>query len=122
MTRLLNTADAEELTYSEQGASLAEPLPSGFHHVDQEVIVGRGPDAFANARTGLRTWRAHRIRGVRVFPPYLPPREGATIVVTLGTGLAAIAAPCRVVAVIDEPDRCGFAYGTLPGHPEQGEE
>ncbi len=22
----------------------------------------------------------------------------------------------------DEPDRCGFAYGTLPGHPESGEE
>ena len=24
--------------------------------------------------------------------------------------------------VIDEPDIRGFAYGTLPGHPESGEE
>jgi uncharacterized protein (UPF0548 family) len=24
--------------------------------------------------------------------------------------------------VIDEPDVRGFAYGTLPGHPESGEE
>ena len=24
--------------------------------------------------------------------------------------------------MIDEPGRCGFAYGTLPGHPESGEE
>jgi uncharacterized protein (UPF0548 family) len=24
--------------------------------------------------------------------------------------------------VIDEPDRYGFAYGTLPVHPERGEE
>jgi hypothetical protein len=31
-------------------------------------------------------------------------------------------APCRVVYVIDEPRRRGFAYGTLPGHPESGEE
>jgi len=31
-------------------------------------------------------------------------------------------APCRVVYVIDEPDIRGFAYGTLPGHPESGEE
>ena len=23
---------------------------------------------------------------------------------------------------MDEPDRYGFAYGTLPGHPERGEE
>jgi uncharacterized protein (UPF0548 family) len=30
--------------------------------------------------------------------------------------------PCRVVYVVDEPTRKGFAYGTLPGHPERGEE
>jgi uncharacterized protein (UPF0548 family) len=29
---------------------------------------------------------------------------------------------CRIVAVVDEPDRYGFAYGTLSVHPEQGEE
>jgi uncharacterized protein (UPF0548 family) len=29
---------------------------------------------------------------------------------------------CRIVAVVDEPDRQGFAYGTLPVHPEIGEE
>jgi uncharacterized protein (UPF0548 family) len=27
-----------------------------------------------------------------------------------------------VVYVVDEPDRRGFAYGTLPGHAESGEE
>jgi uncharacterized protein (UPF0548 family) len=31
-------------------------------------------------------------------------------------------APVRVVYVVDEPNRRGFAYGTLPGHPESGEE
>jgi uncharacterized protein (UPF0548 family) len=30
--------------------------------------------------------------------------------------------PCRVVYVVDEPRRAGFAYGTLPGHPEIGGE
>jgi uncharacterized protein (UPF0548 family) len=30
--------------------------------------------------------------------------------------------PCRVVWTVDEPGRRGFAYGTLPGHPESGEE
>jgi uncharacterized protein (UPF0548 family) len=37
-------------------------------------------------------------------------------------GLGPLHAPCRVVYVIDEADRRGFAYGTLPGHPESGEE
>jgi uncharacterized protein (UPF0548 family) len=45
-------------------------------------------------------------------------------VVILGFGIKPLAmrAPCRVVHVIDEPRRRGFAYGTLPGHPESGEE
>ncbi len=29
---------------------------------------------------------------------------------------------CRVVYVVDEPNRRGFAYGTLEGHPISGEE
>ena len=28
----------------------------------------------------------------------------------------------RAVDLIDQPDRKGFSYGTLPGHPEAGEE
>lgn len=30
--------------------------------------------------------------------------------------------PVEVVAVVEEPDRVGFAYRTLPGHPVDGEE
>jgi len=33
-----------------------------------------------------------------------------------------VRAPARVVYVVDEPDRKGFAYGTISGHPEDGEE
>lgn len=29
---------------------------------------------------------------------------------------------CRIVTVIDEPQRYSFAYGSLAGHPERGEE
>lgn len=32
-----------------------------------------------------------------------------------------VVAPVRVVLVISEPNRSGFVYGTLPGHPEEGE-
>ena len=30
--------------------------------------------------------------------------------------------PVEVVAVVQQPDRVGFAYRTLPGHPVSGEE
>lgn len=51
---------------------------------------------------------------------YLVP--GDTAILTMRVLLVAVAAPVRVVYVVDEPDRVGFAYGTLAGHPLSGEE
>ncbi|MFE1950591.1 DUF1990 family protein [Streptomyces sp. NPDC059524] len=45
-------------------------------------------------------------------------REGADVVLRF----LLLRIPCRVVRVVREPDRIGFAYGTLAGHPECGEE
>jgi uncharacterized protein (UPF0548 family) len=47
---------------------------------------------------------------------------GTAVTVRLGIGRFGLRAPCRVVYVLDEPERIGFAYGTLPGHPTSGEE
>lgn len=47
---------------------------------------------------------------------------GATAVLTIRAFGRRFTAPVRVVYVLDEPRRRGFAYGTLPGHPESGEE
>lgn len=44
------------------------------------------------------------------------------MVLHVGLGRLSLRVPCRVVYVVDEPDRKGFAYGTLPGHPVSGEE
>jgi uncharacterized protein (UPF0548 family) len=47
---------------------------------------------------------------------------GAVVILGLGIGPLRLRAPWRVVYVVDEPRRRGFAYGTLAGHPESGEE
>jgi len=44
-----------------------------------------------------------------------------TVLFVIKTAVFWAAAPCRVVYVVDEPNQFSFAYGTLPGHPEQGE-
>ena len=63
-------------------------------------------------------------RGTGIFASASTPTAapGTALTVRLGIGPLAINAPCRVVYVLDEPNRRGFAYGTLPGHPEIGEE
>jgi uncharacterized protein (UPF0548 family) len=48
-------------------------------------------------------------------------RPDSEVRLGLPLGPLTIAAACRVVYVIDENDRQGFAYGTLAGHPERGE-
>lgn len=52
--------------------------------------------------------------------PYIA--NGMTAVLKIPYGPLTVSAPIRVVYVVDEPNRAGFAYGTLHGHPESGEE
>ena len=120
--RILHSLKAAEPTYAERGATLTGELPAGFHHVRAERDLGHGIAVFERATEGLRTWRAHSMPGFRVFPAEAPVQRGVTVVVAMGTGLGSITAPCRVIEVSDSPSQFGFAYGTLPGHPEQGEE
>ncbi|PYY43407.1 DUF1990 domain-containing protein [Curtobacterium sp. MCPF17_046] len=47
---------------------------------------------------------------------------GTTATLTMHAFGQTVHAPVRVVAIIDERDRKGFAYGTLEGHPLSGEE
>ncbi len=117
---LLAKARLASLTYQEIGASRDNVLPPGYHHVRMEERIGDA-DAFERAITGLRTWVAHDGAGLRVYPkdPVVP---NATVVAVTSIGPMQMAAPCRIVAVFKEPDAFGFFYGTLPGHPERGEE
>jgi uncharacterized protein (UPF0548 family) len=117
---LLEEARLASPTYSEIGASRNEVLPTGYHHVRVEERVGDAA-AFDRAVDGLRTWVAHEGAGLRILPTG-PVEPGATVIAVTSMGPAQIVAPCRIVAVFKEPDSFGFAYGTLPGHPEQGEE
>jgi uncharacterized protein (UPF0548 family) len=113
-------ADAE-LTYPEVGATHGE-LPPGYEHLRRRATVGRGATEFTAAAELLMTWEMHRRSGMTVESS--SPRAAVGEVVRLGLrlGPATVRAPGRVVSVVDEPRRQGFAYGTLPGHPERGEE
>jgi uncharacterized protein (UPF0548 family) len=114
------------LTYAEVGASFTTTpngdLPAGYHHVRAGIDLGHGDDVWDRACTGIRAWAAHRGAGMTVVPADAPIAEGTTVGVLTKVGPMHVLAACRIVRVVDEPDRFGFAYGTLPSHPEEGEE
>jgi len=81
-------------------------------------VIGRGRHRFEEAAdTGMR-WGMLRGAGLRVEATTEVAAVGSDVVVHLGP----VQAPCRVVYLVDEPDQRGFAYGTLRGHAETGEE
>jgi len=106
-----------QLTYQEVGAT-AGPLPDGYHHVRKSAVIGHGRPRFEQAAARVMRWGMLRGAGVRVDASSEVAAVGSEVLV----GLGPLHAPCRVVYVVDDADRRGFAYGTLPGHPESGEE
>jgi len=129
LAAVLRDASGREPSYAAVGATRTgdmREVPGGFHvdHLRMDVAAVDPAGAFAAGVRALRGWEVHRGAGAPVFPAAAALAEGETVVVTLRLlpSLVTVAAPCRVVYVTDEPDRFGFGYGTLPGHPEAGEE
>jgi uncharacterized protein (UPF0548 family) len=108
---------ALQLTYRDVGAT-GGALPDGYHHVRKSAVIGSGRPRFEDAAAKVMRWGMLRGAGVRVDATSEVAAVGSEVLV----GIGPVRAPCRVVYVIDEPDHRGFAYGTLPGHPESGEE
>jgi uncharacterized protein (UPF0548 family) len=78
--------------------------------------------SFERTAEALRTWGVHRGAGLTVVADG-PVRTGTTVVLAAPMpGVGHVLAACRVVRTFEEPNRVGFAYGTLPLHPEEGEE
>ena len=119
MSRRLDRALTAEITYSEVGASLGV-MPPGYRHAHDVGELGVG--LFDRAVDGLRHWDMHRGAGLLVEASAPEVAVGVTMLSGIGVGPLRVWAPCRVVRVVDEPGRWGFAYGTLPGHPVSGEE
>ena len=111
-----------EFTYPDVGASAAAGLPGGYHHLFRTRTIGSGREDFVRAAEQLAGWEMHRRAGIMVSRATPRAAAGVEVLLGLGVGPLKIGAPCRVVYVIDDERERGLAYGTLPGHPESGEE
>ena len=111
---------ASRLTYAEVGRTAGDP-PPGYRSFTRGVALPEGV-GFAEATRDLLHWEVQQRAGLRVAASGDRVVPDAVVVLGLGIGPLRLRAPCRVVYVVDEARRQGFAYGTLPGHPESGEE
>jgi uncharacterized protein (UPF0548 family) len=117
LERVLDEEQEQPLTYREIGNA-----PRGFRRDEYRRALGAGDAVFARAGEGLRRWEPHRHAGVALTPACPELRAGTTVLVRLRAGPVHVVGGCRILHVIDERDRFGFVYATLPTHPEVGEE
>lgn len=124
LRRFLAEQAGTDFSYSEVGAT-AGNLPNGYDVDRTRVQLGVGESVFEAAKTALQQWRQFRLGWVDAWPCDTPLTAGAGVAIMgWAVGLWWTNA-CRIVYTVCESGpttRFGFAYGTLPGHVERGEE
>ncbi len=118
---VLQTQARLDFTYPEIGTTATTP-PAGYVVDHTRVRLGAGDEVFQRAKIGLRGWKQFKFGWLSAFPADTPIRTGELVTVVAHTFGVWSVNVARIVYVIDEPRRFGFAYGTMPGHVEQGEE
>jgi uncharacterized protein (UPF0548 family) len=108
------------LTYPTVGLSRAAPgSQPGYDREHHQLELDCD---FAAAREALATFGTHRLPYLFIHPAGARVAEGANVLVVARIGPLWTINPCRIVLIEDSADRYSYAYGTLPGHSESGEE
>lgn len=117
----LRDAERQTLTYECVGASLTAP-PDSWTIDHNRVAIGKDIEDFERAKQAVRKWKMFDLGWVEVHSASTPIEIGRDVAVLVShLGFYSLNA-ARIVYVIDEADRFGFAYGTLTDHGECGEE
>jgi len=118
---VLASQEGVGFTYPEVGATRTQP-PAGYQVHRECFALGSGPGAFGRARQAIREWRMFEVGWLELCWPDGPIARGGTVAVLAHhLGLWSLHV-VRIVYVVDEPRKFGFAYGTLAEHAESGEE
>jgi uncharacterized protein (UPF0548 family) len=123
--RFINSRLKAPFNYAEVGESVG-PAPAGYVTNHGRVRLGRGETTFNRAVEALRNWKMFDLGWVSVCRPGAEIEVGTTVAVLARHFGFWSLHPARIVFLIDDDDgqlrRTGFAYGTLQGHGERGEE
>jgi len=123
--RLFLTAQRQlPYSYVEIGATKTIP-PQGYDIDHNRIQLGTGREVFTRAKEAVRRWEMFNLGWLQLRTPAAPIAVDTTVAVLAHVWSIWILNACRIVYVIDDTgpiDIFGFAYGTLPGHVERGEE
>lgn len=109
-------------SYVDVGSTQKEIPVSGFDNDINFIELGQGEAVWEAAKEAIRQWKMFPGGWACIWPEHTPIRVGEVVAMQAKVlGLWWLNS-CRIVYVINIQDKFGFAYGTLPGHAECGEE
>jgi uncharacterized protein (UPF0548 family) len=112
--RFLAAQSGLGFTYADVGATQRQP-PAGYVVDHTRVKLGHGEDVFKRAAEGLRRWEQFRLGWLSASPDDTPIESGQCVaVVARALGLWCLNA-ARIVYVVAEPRRFGFASPKVAG-------
>ena len=85
-----------------------------------ELEIGQGKAHFEKAKDFIRNWRVFETPEGTPYPPLEAPQVGQTTINLLREFGLWFRLACRITNVIDQTERFGFTFETLPGHVECG--
>lgn len=107
------------MTMPEAGAW--DPSDPAYRRAEVSAVVGHGDDDWTRASRDLLRW-AVKTRSGFLVDTDAPVQAGRHERIRVRLPGMTVVEPVEVVSVVEQPDRVGFAYRTLPGHPVDGEE
>jgi len=120
----LDLQRSQPFLYHGVGSSRHIP-PTGYVVDHRRVCLGTGQRTFEAACAALQCWQMFQVGWVQLCWPTVSIEPGTVVGILASWGGLWFLNACRIVYVLDETSpvrRVGFAYGTLPGHAERGEE
>jgi len=109
-------------SYLAVGQTQTDEPVTGFDNDYHSAQIGTGDQDWELACAAIRAWKMFPGTWVAIWPAQTPIQEGERVLIHARVCGLWWSNACRIVYVIDTPTQFGFAYGTLPGHVECGEE
>jgi uncharacterized protein (UPF0548 family) len=120
--RRLSELKHKPYNYSCQGATWQPDPAPGWQVSHFRAKLGHGPERFAMAQQAVLNWQMFQMDWVRLCFPQAPVEVG-TLVAVQAWHLGFLSLNfARILYVIEEKHRFGFAYGTVGEHAMRGEE
>lgn len=120
-TRFLKEKQAAAYTYQALHGTREESI-SGYDNDHNFILLGEGEATWNKAKAALDNWQQFPALWTKIYDEQTPLEPNQVVAVIFKLFGIWWSNAAKIVYTIDESKRYGFAYGTLEGHVESGEE